>query len=177
MPSSFLGASQPKRIDLKLKHFTVIAAITLALTGCTGNQTGLVEDSATWTNGACTEENPGVTLSIDFKGKVSTHCALNYEGDGWGLFEKAGFPVKGTDKYPTAFACQINGEPKEAKCDGSDDPNAYWGYYVAVDGAWGYATTGASDHKATCGESEGWVYMESAKTQSHLPAPTIYACK
>lgn len=153
------------------------ATITLALTGCTGIQTHVIEDPASWAPGVCTQEQPGVTLSIDFKGKVITHCALNYKGNGWDLFQMAGFSVKGTAKYPTAFACQINGDPKEAKCDSSDMSGAYWGYYVATDGHWDYATTGASDHQAACGESEGWVYMEDETTAKHFPTPPAYNCK
>ena len=137
----------------------------------------VIKDPATWAPGACTQEKVGVTLSIDYKGKVTTHCALNYKGDAWTLFNVAGFDVEGTAKYPTAFACKINGQPAESKCDDSASSAAYWGYYVAVAGTWGYATTGASDHKATCGESEGWVYMETEKTVSHLPTPTTYTCK
>ncbi|MEN9707310.1 MAG: hypothetical protein RIS31_876 [Actinomycetota bacterium] len=162
---------------MNLKLVFAAASLTLTLAGCTGNQTHVIEDPASWTTGVCTKEQPGVTLSIDFKGQVTTRCALNFDGNGWDLFQKVGFSVKGTAKYPTAFACQINDEPKEAKCDDSDMSGAYWGYYVATDGHWDYATTGASDHHAICGESEGWVYMETEKTESNLPAPTAYACK
>ena len=175
--SSSFRASQPKRIELKLRTLSAVISLSLALAGCTTSQPVLTGKSATWSEGACTQVNPGVTLSIDFKGKVTTHCASSYRGDGWKLFGAAGFDVRGTAKYPTSFACQINGEPANAKCDDSDTSGAYWGYFVAVDGVWGYATTGASDHQAACGESEGWVYMETEKTVSHLPAPTTYSCK
>lgn len=162
---------------MNLVKVTVFAAIALSLTGCAGTQSFTVKDPASWAAGACTESQPGVTLSIEYKGKVVTHCAINYRGNGWELFNAAGFKVQGTAKYPTAFACQINGEPADTKCDDSAASGAYWGYYVAVDGVWGYATTGASDHKANCGESEGWVYMETEKTVSHLPPATNYVCK
>ena len=159
---------------MKLQQLAAISSLVLLLTGCSEAPTN---DKPTWVNGSCTKAQVGVSLSIDFHGKVSTHCALGYKGNGWNLFTASGFQVRGAAKYPTAFACQINQEPKQAKCDGSDDPNAYWAYYVATNGKWDYATTGASDHLATCGESEGWLYMDSEKTTNHFPAPTEFACK
>ncbi len=130
----------------------------------------------TWVNGPCSKETPGVTLSTDYLGKVTTHCALDFNGDGWNLFRAAGFQVKGTAKYPTSFACQIDGEPSTATCDDTATAGAYWGYYVDTKGLWGYATTGAGDHQSQCGTSEGWVYMETEKTVSHLPAPVEFTC-
>lgn len=159
-----------KRIAL-----VAITLLALALTGCTGGQTPA--NTKSWEDGACSQEKPGVTISVDYLGEVQTHCALNYEGNGWGLFKAAGFDVEGTAKYPTAFACKIDGEPAAFKCDESDPITSYWGYYTVTDGDWGYATTGASDHKSTCGTWEGWVFMESESTESHLPEPQEFTCK
>lgn len=145
------------------------------LAGCSATVADTTADKA-WIDGSCNETNPGVSLSVDYLGKVSTHCALNFEGNGWNLFKAAGFDVRGTAKYPTAFACQIDGEPKAAKCDDSNTSGAYWGYYIAKDGTWSYATTGASDHSSVCGTHEGWVYMETEKTESHLPEPSEFVC-
>lgn len=145
----------------------------LALTSCSSATPTTV---ATWADGACSKTAPGVSLSVDYLGDVTTHCALNFSGNGWKLFKAAGFEVKGTAKYPTAFACQIDGNPKTATCDDSNLSGAYWGYYVAQNGKWDYATTGASDHKSACGTHEGWVYMETEKTESHLPAPSEFVC-
>lgn len=159
-----------KRIAL-----VALSLFSLALAGCSAGQTPAITKS--WVDGACSQEQPGVTLSVDYLGDVTTHCALNFDGNGWQLFEAAGFEVQGTAKYPTAFACKIDGEPKAFKCDENDPMTSYWGYYTVADGKWGYATTGASDHKSTCGTWEGWVFMESETTASHLPEPQEFACK
>lgn len=164
-----------RRTNLKRITITTIALMSLALAGCSADQTPAITQS--WVDGACSQEQPGVTLSVDYLGDVKTHCALNYEGNGWGLFAAAGFEVQGTAKYPTAFACKIDGEPKEFKCDESDPVTAYWGYYTVSAGKWDYATTGASDHKSTCGTWEGWVFMEGETTKSHLPNPQEFNCK
>lgn len=137
----------------------------------------VIKDPApSWVEGACDNSHVGVSLSISYLGKITTHCALGYQGNGWELFKAAGFDVKGTAKYPTAFACTIDGQPQGAKCDDSDTSGAYWGYYLYTEGAWGYATTGAADHKSVCGDNEGWVYMETEKTKVDLPNPVEYAC-
>lgn len=152
-----------------------IAIATLALSGCsvTPNQD---TKEASWIDGPCSSENPGVTLSVDFRGEVTTHCALDFEGNGWELFEAAGFLVRGTSKYPSSFACQINQQPADASCDDSASSSAYWGYYLPTDGTWGYASTGASDHSSKCGSWEGWVYMETENTKSNLPKPSEFVC-
>ncbi|MEN9992668.1 MAG: hypothetical protein RLY83_238 [Actinomycetota bacterium] len=162
----------------KVTKLIAISLSLLALSACTpGNQTMVDQDPAlSWMDGACSKSTQGVSLSVSYLGKVTTHCALDYSGNGWELFKAAGFEVKGTAKYPTAFACTIDGEPKSAKCDDSATSSAYWGYYVFTKGTWGYATTGAADHKSLCGDSEGWVYMETENTKVDLPTPVDYAC-
>jgi hypothetical protein len=157
-----------------LKPFGLCLSL-LVLAGCT-TATPTPSAKASWIEGACGQEAPGVSLSIDYLGEVTTHCALSFDGNGWELFKAAGFDVQGTAKYPTAFACQIEGRPANAKCDDSESSGAYWGYYLATDGAWGYATTGAADHKSVCGTHEGWVYMETEKTPLHLPKPSEFDC-
>ena len=161
---------------MKPFKLALITTIALGLAGCYGAPITQGQTSDSWADGACSKEKPGVTLSVDYLGTVTTHCALNFTGSGWELFKAAGFDVRGTQKYPTAFACQINGEPKTAKCDDSDASGAYWGYYILSGGKWDYATTGASDHRSTCGETEGWVYMQTEKTVSHLPTPPAFTC-
>jgi len=153
---------------------TALSLLALSLISCSA--AAPEASKSNWIDGPCSIEHPGVTLSVDFKGAVTTRCAKGFDGDGWGLFAAAGFLVQGTDRYPTAFACKIDNQPAEAKCDDSDSTGAYWGYYLPVNGTWGYATTGASDHKSKCGSWEGWVYMENEKTVSHLPQPTEFAC-
>ena len=157
---------------MKTQIIAGLAALTLLTSGCSVTS----PTEASWIDGACSNDQPGVTLSVDYLGSVTTRCALGFEGNGWELFEAAGMKVRGTNKYPTAFACQINNEPAGAKCDDSDASGAYWGYYIPVDGTWGYATTGASDHRPKCGTWEGWVYMETEKTVSNLPKPTEFTC-
>jgi hypothetical protein len=159
-------------LNVKTTFLAGLCLSVLALTGCSA---AARPELTTWSDGACTESNPGVSLSVDYLGDVVTHCAENYEGNGWELFEAAGFKVEGTDKYPTAFACQIDDQPSDAKCD--DAPGAYWGYYIATRGIWGYATSGAADRKSTCGTHEGWVYMETEATKLHLPEPSEFTCK
>ena len=161
-------------MNLKATKLAIAATLTLLLTSCSNTVT--TQNPSSWQDGACDSSHQGVTLAIDFKGEVTTRCALNYSGNGWELFKAAGIQVKGTAKYPTAFACQINGEPKSAKCDDSETSGAYWGYYLLANGKWDYATTGASDHKSKCGDVEGWVYMETEQTVSHLPTPPSYTC-
>ncbi|MFM2024548.1 MAG: hypothetical protein RLZZ56_561 [Actinomycetota bacterium] len=167
---------------MKFKTFAAVSVAVIALTliGCSGSPTEKpVTDAkrASWVDGACSQDVPGVTLSVDFKGDVTTHCAISYAGNGWDLFGAAGFEVRGTNKYPTAFACQINQQPEAAKCDDSDTSGAYWGYYLPTNDVWGYATTGASDHESVCGSWEGWVYMETESTELKLPTPTEFACE
>ena len=175
MPSRAFAYPQTAKDPMKRAALVTISLLTLSLAACTGSQTPAVTKS--WVNGSCSAEQPGVTLSIDYLGDVQTHCALNYEGKGWGLFEAAGFSVKGTAKYPTAFACKIDGEPKAFMCDESDPQTSYWGYYTVNNGKWDYATTGASDHQSICGTWEGWVFIENASTESHLPEPKEFDCK
>ena len=153
-----------------------VIGICLSLLSLTGCASAAPAPTTTWIEGPCSQAKPGVTLSIDYLGEVTTHCALDYNDNGWNLFKAAGFSVKGTAKYPTAFACTIDGEPKNAKCDDSASTGAYWGYYIAVNGKWDYATTGASDHKSSCGTHEGWVYMETEKTELQLPTPAEFVC-
>lgn len=159
---------------MKLGLIASSAILTLTLSGCTGTPTDPIKKS--WTEGSCSQSQPGVTLSIDFKGEITTHCALNFDGNGWQLFEAAGFTVQGTAKYPTAFACKINEQPSTFKCDESDPQDVYWGYFNVSDGMWTYATTGASDHQSKCGTWEGWVFMESASTEVKLPKPAEFTC-
>jgi hypothetical protein len=166
---------------MKISNLAIVSitALSLLLSGCSSSPSKLVTPDAkraSWVDGPCSANLPGVTLSVDYKGDVTTHCAIDYEGNGWDLFGSAGFEVRGTDKYPTAFACQINQEPKDAKCDDSSVDGGYWGYYLPIDGIWGYASTGASDHQSICGTWEGWVYMESESTKSTLPSPTEFVC-
>ncbi len=160
---------------MNYKKLTVfgLALAVLAVSGCTSST---VAPATSWAEGACSKEQPGVTLSIDYLGAVTTHCALAYSGNGWNLFQAAGFEVQGTAKYPTAFACKIDGNPKATKCDDTESSGAYWGYYLASNGKWDYATTGASDHNSSCGTHEGWVYMQTEKTELHLPAPAEFIC-
>ena len=157
----------------KKLHVVGICLALLPLAGCVSASPS---PETSWLEGPCSKAQPGVTLSIDFLGDLTTHCALNYSGNGWNLFKAAGFTVKGTAKYPTAFACQIDGKPQAAKCDDSDPTGAYWGYYIALNGKWDYATTGASDHKSTCGTHEGWVFMETENTELQLPNPSEFVC-
>lgn len=149
-------------------------SLTLLLSGCT--QPSDTESlAAGWVSGPCSEEKPGVTLATDYQGEVSVRCALDFGGSGWELFEAVGMKVRGTAKYPDAFACQIDGLPANAPCD--DSAGAYWGYYLGEAEVWGYASTGASDQFSKCGTWEGWVYMETEETVSNLPKPTSFTCK
>lgn len=160
---------------MKLTYTTAAIALLLAVTGCASQNP---TNAATWANGSCSTSKPGTTLTIDFKGQVKTHCALEFTGNSWDLLKAAGFNVRGTDKYPTAFACLINGQPSTAKCDGTDPVNAYWAYLLGTNGKYDYATTGASDHKAVCGTSEAWVFTETATVpMENLPTPTEFNCK
>ena len=160
---------------MKLKPALAFLGATLLLSGC--SSTTPVVNDATWTKGPCDETTAGVTVSVDFKGIVTTHCAVGYKGDSWKLLKAAGFEVKGTSKYPTAFACTIDGLPKTAKCDGSDPVNAYWAYYIAEDKTYEYATSGASDHQSICGTTEAWVYTENeGSSLKNLPDPKPIDC-
>jgi hypothetical protein len=164
-----------KGIMKKLNAPLIVAAILgLGLSGCSA----AIEPEKLpnqWISGACSPEKPGVTLATDFQGEVAIRCARDFKGSGWELFQAVGMKVKGTAKYPNAFACQIDGLPAGAPCD--DSAGAYWGYYLGANGEWGYATTGASDQFSKCGSWEGWVYMETESTVSNLPKPTSFVCK
>ena len=161
-----------------MKKLTALAAsalsLTLLLNGC-AESPATVSPASGWISGPCSNEKPGVTLATDFQGEVSVRCALDFKGSGWELFEAVGMKVRGTAKYPDAFACQVDGLPTDAPCD--DSAGAYWGYYLGEQGSWGYATTGASDQFSKCGAWEGWVYTENETTISHLPKPNSFVCK
>lgn len=159
---------------MRKQKLAMLSIGLLLVTGC--SSTATTTPAKSWIDGACSKINPGVTLSVDYLGEVTTRCALNFSGNGWLLFSAAGFSVQGTAKYPTAFACKINEKPSTANCDDSGTSSAYWGYFLASGETWDYATTGAADHTSTCGTWEGWVYMENEKTESHLPKPTKFKC-
>lgn len=159
---------------MKRTAVITLALSALLLSSCAQSSPALT--GATWIEGACTQKQPGVTLSVDYLGKVTTRCALNYSGNGWDLIRAAGFDVQGTAKYPTSFACKINGQPTKFNCDETDPQTSYWGYFVSANANWEYATTGASDRKSVCGSWEGWVFMESESTGSHLPKPQEFEC-
>ena len=152
-----------------------VLAFFVGTVGCSSQSAKEIEETS-WIKGPCSKSDPGITLSVDFKGSVTTHCAIDFEGNGWNLFRAAGFKVQGTDKYPTAFACKINDQPKSAKCDDSGSNSAYWGYYLSDKNSWTFATTGASDQFSKCGTWEGWVYMESESTEILLPKPKEFSC-
>lgn len=161
-----------------MRFLPVALAITLTLTGCAATpSTTATTSSTTWKDGACSEVSEGTTLDIQFEGKIITRCALKYSGNGWDLIKAGGLSVKGTKKYPTAMACQIDGLPANLKCDDTDPTDSYWMYYVSDTGSWQMAMTGAADHKSVCGQAEGWVWTVGTATKVQLPEPNNFSCK
>ncbi|SDT59073.1 hypothetical protein SAMN04489743_3788 [Pseudarthrobacter equi] len=83
---------------------------------------------------------------------------------------KAGVKIEGTAKYPTSFACRVNGVPAadfDIKHKGGttreacDDKNtvSYWALWVKpAAGTWGYAQEGLDSLKLNPGESLELLY-------------------
>ena len=107
-------------------------------------------DQAAADTSVCVDAN-GATLASDVLGK-------------------AGVKIEGTAKYPTSFACRVNGVPAadfDIKHKGGttreacDDKNtvSYWALWVKpAAGAWGYAQEGLDSLKLNPGESLELLY-------------------
>ena len=78
---------------------------------------------------------------------------------------KADVKIEGTAKYPTSFACRVNGVLVKHKGgttrEACDDKNtvSYWALWVKpAAGAWGYAQEGLDSLKLNPGESLELLY-------------------
>ncbi|MFC9773341.1 MULTISPECIES: hypothetical protein [unclassified Pseudarthrobacter] len=86
------------------------------------------------------------------------------------VLDKANVKIEGTAKYPTSFACRVNGVPAadfDIKHKGGtareacDDKNtvSYWALWVKpAAGTWGYAQEGLDSLKLNPGESLELLY-------------------
>jgi energy-coupling factor transport system substrate-specific component len=54
-------------------------------------------------------------------------------------------------------------------CQCKGDPCVYWQYYHLVDGAWAYATIGASSHMVRAGDVDGWSWGAGEGEQGMRP--------
>ena len=133
-------------------------------------ETAVETETANISTGACSAENPGVTLVVDFGAAADESpiqkCVGEFSGNGWQLFEAAEVEVEGTAKYPE-FACRIAGLPTSEAQDCGENASfdkGYWSYFYA-DAAkaadWTMSPVGAVDRNPACGEFEGWVYVAS----------------
>jgi hypothetical protein len=132
-------------------------------------------------DGPCNAQNPGVSLVVDF-GRDSARtpivkCArgFNFAGssvsnelNGWQLFAAAGLSVTGTAEYPVGFVCRIGDFPLAADQPCTSTPTytqGHWAYFVSragngSSGNWAFSGAGASEHKPSCGSSEGWLFVK-----------------
>ena len=146
------------------------------------------------TQGACTVDNPGVTLVVDFglesKLPAIVKCAggfnsasspVSNEMNGWQVFEAAGVPVEGTLDFPVGFACRIADFPKATDQDCQTTPSyaeGHWAYFNATTSpakGWQFSGTGSANRKPTCGSVEGWLFVRgevSSGTESSV-VPSI----
>ena len=135
------------------------------------------KDAPKSTNGACDEQNPGVTLVVDFGTKSDKKpiekCVTGFSGNGWQLFAAAGLKIEGTSKYPTGFACRIESMPADQDCgDKASFDKGYWSYFyldAAKPKGWNLSEAGAADRSPKAGDFEGWVWTATGETNK-VPA-------
>ena len=143
--------------------------ITLAPSESTQNGKQLI-------SGQCQSE--GVSLVVDFgelREKGIATCVSNYTGNGWGIFSAANLEINGTLEYPNSFMCRIIGLPDEGRedCSGTPSPtNGYWKYFYASHESgnkWIYSPIGAASRQTTCGDVEGWLFVN--ENNQHAAGP------
>ncbi|MGG5175025.1 hypothetical protein ACQQCD_08390 [Pseudarthrobacter sp. J1763] len=160
------------------------AGVLIALAGCSGSATSTATStspaaSATATatstaaaDGPCT----GVKVIVDSASlkQSAANTSVCVPADGpvlaSAVLSQAQVKIEGTAKYPTSFACRVNGVPAadlDIKHKGGtireacDDKNtvSYWALWVKpADGKWGYAQEGLDTLKLTTGQSLELLY-------------------
>lgn len=147
----------------------IIGAFTFFSSNNESKQVASGEGATTTSDGACVDS--GVTLSVDF-GKKSglesiVKCSKDFIGTGWDLPTAVGVKVEGSEKYPVGFACRINGYPAEEVQSCGSKPTytrGYWSYFQSNSlspSTWHLSDVGASETKPSCGDFEGWVFVEN----------------
>lgn len=178
------------RIRLRTVLLILIALVTV---GSIWRASSVVEPTAqptataTFVDGSCDAEHPGVSTFIDFGDDRAdmAYCALNFNGSGWDLLTER-IDVEGTSEYPTGFVCRIEGWPTAEEQDCADTPTyseGSWVYWVADSktNGWSMSGTGSSMRKPECGASEAWVFSKSSVSDTEnadLPSasPVVFEC-
>lgn len=143
--------------------------------------------AASFFDGPCDAEHPGVSAFIDFGGDRAdiAYCAMNFSGSGWDLLTQR-VAVEGTKEYPTGFVCRIEGWPTAQEQNCADTPTyseGSWVYWVAdssTDG-WAMSGTGSSMRRPDCGSSEAWVFSKTSVSDTEnedepKAAPVVFKC-
>lgn len=123
--------------------------------------------------GQCGEKE-GVSLVVDFgtssNRETLERCALDFKQTGWDIFAAVGLEVDGTSEYPTGFVCRLAGWPTIEAQPCSKTPTAAqgsWAYFSAAeDKGWQFSGQGAAMRKPSCGNVEGWRFVESGEVAS-----------
>ncbi|TQJ38777.1 hypothetical protein FBY33_0777 [Arthrobacter sp. SLBN-112] len=159
------------------------AGLLIALAGCStpaANQPSPSASSAPSSAGAsssaASEPCAGVKVIVDSgalkRAAADTSTCVSVDGPtvASAVLSKADVKIEGTAKYPTSFACRVNGVPAadfDIKHKGGttreacDDKNtvSYWALWVKpAAGAWGYAQEGLDSLKLNPGESLELLY-------------------
>ncbi len=140
----------------------LLAAAVGVLLGPTAMPSAFAAD-----NQLCTEG--GVNVVVDFQdlgGGVKTACDETGAGKSASqVFADAGFELTPVGAFP-GVACQVDGKPADIKCAKMPAGNAYWGLFLAEDGEWGYAPTGADELQLEDGDFVAFSWQSST-----TPAP------
>lgn len=157
------------------------AGLLLTLAACSTTATSQPSSSAPASSAsasASTDAGPckGVKVIVDSgsldQAAADTSACVDVAGATLAsdVLGKADVKIEGTAKYPTSFACRVNGVPAadfDIKHKGGttreacDDKNtvSYWALWVKpAAGAWGYAQEGLDSLKLNPGESLELLY-------------------
>lgn len=111
----------------------------------------------------------GVSVVVDYQdlgGGVERACVEDGAGKlASEVYADAGYDLTPVGAFPGA-ACQVNGQPADVQCANMPPADAYWGLFVAEDGTWGYAPTGADELRLEDGAFVGFSWQSSSE-----PAP------
>lgn len=119
----------------------------------------------------------GVSVVVDFaqfKKEPVAGCAKGAQTNGVAALRAAGFRVQTFSSGGLVGVCRINDlpSPQVEKCDKTPPANAYWSYWQAPAGSWGFAQTGPMQSKPKAGVSEGWTFARGAASAQPAAAPT-----
>lgn len=117
----------------------------------------------------------GVSVVVDFGGRIKTGCAAGDPASAWAALQASGFWVEGTQRFPTTFVCRVDGFPAPAQeaCIQTPPASAYWALWSApAGGSWSYSTQGAATLNPAPGTAIGLAFGAGASPGMAPPAPT-----